>query len=332
MTQKLTIVMYHYVRDADRSPYPGIKARSLAEFRGQLDYIQRFYNVISGNDLLAAATASAHRLPPNPLLLTFDDGYRDHFTNVLPILADRGLAAVFAPVVRSVTERNILDVNKIHHVLSAAADRVGELIAGIFASIDAARGEFDLQPNDAYWQEIAHPNRFDPAEIIFVKRMLQRDLPESLRARITDALFRRYVTADPLGFADELYMSRDELRQMVQAGMTIASHGYDHYWLATLPAEQQRREIQRSLAFLAELGQATNRWIFSYPYGSHNDSLLTIARELGCCVGLTTVVGLATAGDDPLLLPRLDTNDLPTTDSPTPTEWTQKALRLSAHR
>jgi peptidoglycan/xylan/chitin deacetylase (PgdA/CDA1 family) len=119
---------------------------------------------------------------------------------------------------------------------------------------------------------------------------------------------------------------------MVQAGMTIASHGYDHYWLATLPAEQQRREIQRSLAFLAELGQATNRWIFSYPYGSHNDSLLTIARELGCCVGLTTVVGLATAGDDPLLLPRLDTNDLPTTDSPTPTEWTQKALRLSAHR
>lgn len=332
MIRNLTIVMYHYVRDVHRTAHPGIKARSVNEFRGQLDYIRRFYNVISGNDLLQAAANPSVELPPNPLLLTFDDGYKDHFTNVLPILTERRMTGIFAPVVRSVVDRNILDVNKIHYILSAAAENVGGVIQDIFSAMDAARGEFDLRPNDAYWHDLAHANRFDPAEVIFVKRILQRDLPEVLRARITDELFRRYVSADPMGFADELYMSRDDLRQMVQAGMTIASHGYDHYWLATLSGDLQIREIQRSLTLLSEVGQRIDQWVFSYPYGSYNDSLVKSATEFGCRAGLTTNVGLATADDSPLTLPRLDTNDLPVADQLMPAEWTQKALRLTAHR
>ena len=41
MTNRCTIVMYHYVRELRRSRYPGIKGLSTEKFRGQLDYLAR---------------------------------------------------------------------------------------------------------------------------------------------------------------------------------------------------------------------------------------------------------------------------------------------------
>lgn len=50
-----------------------------------------------------------------------------------------------------------------------------------------------------------------------------------------------------------------------------------------------------------------------YPYGAYNDTLLALLRDWGCAIGLTTEVAVAQLGtDNPLALPRLDTNDLPT--------------------
>jgi hypothetical protein len=56
---KLSIVMYHYVRELRRSRFPGIKGLETDEFREQIAYIKKHYNVISGADLLAAAEAQA---------------------------------------------------------------------------------------------------------------------------------------------------------------------------------------------------------------------------------------------------------------------------------
>ena len=69
----ITIVMYHYVRDTARSRYPRIKSRTIEEFEGQLDYIERHYGVCTTRDLLDAIRGD-RVLPPNACLLTFDDG------------------------------------------------------------------------------------------------------------------------------------------------------------------------------------------------------------------------------------------------------------------
>ena len=49
-----------------------------------------------------------------------------------------------------------------------------------------------------------------------------------------------------------------------------------------------------------------------YPYGAYNDKTISILRELGAVVGVTTEVRAASIErDNPLTLPRLDTNDFP---------------------
>jgi hypothetical protein len=65
-----------------------------------------------------------------------------------------------------------------------------------------------------------------------------------------------------------------------------------------------------------------------YPYGSYNDPLLSVLRTRGCKLGLTTRVEIADLeADDPLTLPRLDTNDLPTDPDAEVHPWTLKSLQ-----
>jgi peptidoglycan/xylan/chitin deacetylase (PgdA/CDA1 family) len=324
---RLTIVMYHYVRDLPRTRYPAIKGLTVEGFRGQLDFLSRHYRLVGAADLVAALRDPAAALPANAALLTFDDGYADHYQAAFPILHERGIQGLFFPLARPVLEGRVLDVNKVHFILAAQPDTT-QLADTILATVAARRAEFGLREPDDYWQTYAKASRYDPPEVVFVKRMLQKGLPEALRAELADDLFRAHVSADEAAFAAELYASVDQLRTMARCGMYIGPHGYDHYWMDQLDAARQEEEIGRALDFMRQIGAPTRDWIMCYPHGAHDPSLLEVLRRHGCAAGLTTQTGLADlgkGGDDPLLLPRLDTNDLPKAADAPPGPWTLKA-------
>jgi peptidoglycan/xylan/chitin deacetylase (PgdA/CDA1 family) len=307
---ELTITMYHYVRDFSRSRFPRIKGRSLSEFREQLDFISSRYVVVTVAEVIAASRGEA-QLPPNAIWLTFDDGYLDHYLNVFPLLLERGWQGSFFPPARAVLEGALLDVNKIHYIL-AQRDRPDDILEELRLVVGRLSTEGKLMPFDRYWQELGVSTRFDTAEIAFIKRMLQHAVPEDLRTELIDHLFAKFVSSDAPAIAAELYMSTDQLRAMQRCGMHIGSHGYNHCWLDKLSPVQQQHEIDLSLGFLDDLGVPTNQWVMSYPYGAFDNSLLELLTARGCALGVTTAVRIARVGDEPpLLLPRLDTNDLP---------------------
>lgn len=324
MSRRVTIVMYHFVRDLARSRFPQIKGLSTGDFCGQLDFLGRHYQVVSADDVIRAARGEDD-LPDRALLLTFDDGYADHFDVVLPMLEERRWPGCFFPPAQAVLESRVLDVNKIHFILAAASDPK-EIVAAVFEAVAREGPARRLPAPEAYWSQVAHPGRYDSAEIIFVKRMLQRELPADLRTSVTDALFRKFVTQDENGFAAELYMSLEQLRTMHRSGMCVGSHGYNHSWLNALNAEQQRAEIERSLSFLDQVGVASHDWVMCYPYGAWNATLLEMLPAYGCALGLTVEVAVADLGvHQPLTLPRLDTNDLPTRATANGSGWLHRA-------
>ena len=50
--QKITIVMYHYVRPILNSKYPGLKGLELKSFQRQLDYLQKIIQLLIRKRLL----------------------------------------------------------------------------------------------------------------------------------------------------------------------------------------------------------------------------------------------------------------------------------------
>lgn len=312
---KLTVVMYHYVRDLKNSRYPGIKGLQTELFKEQIEYLKKHYNFVKIEDVINAFNGGV-TLPKHPVLLTFDDAYSDHFNTVFPILEHEKIQGCFYAPVKAVTEHTVLDVNKIHFILASTPEyKLHALINEIKLLLDKYRADYNLASFDEYYNELAVANRFDPAEVIFVKRLLQVKLDEGLRKQMTDILFQKIVGIDEAAFSRELYMSKDQIKCMIDCGMHFGSHGYDHYWLNSLSKEKQEFEIKKSIEFIKEVGGDPDNWTICYPYGAHDDATIELLKENGCKLGLTTRVDLAdptqNQGDLIYKLPRLDTNDIP---------------------
>jgi peptidoglycan/xylan/chitin deacetylase (PgdA/CDA1 family) len=324
--RRVTIIMYHFIRDLEKSRYPELKGLDRRDFIEQLEYIRRFYKPITMEDLITAANSNRASLPKNSLLLTFDDGYIDHFTEVFPILDRFGIQGSFFPPAKAITEHRVLDVNKIHFILASVKDKT-KIVRSIFVDIKKSQAEYDLEPPESYYAKLAIPGRYDTAEVIFIKRILQKGLPEELRGRMVDKLFGEFVTDDEAAFATELYMNIEQLQCMRRNGMFIGSHSFDHYWLDSLSMEEQESEIDLSLDFLGRIGCDLENWVMCYPYGGYNESLLSLLDKKRCKIGLSVNVKIADLEhENPLALSRLDTNDLPKHRDAEPNEWTRKVM------
>lgn len=299
------IITYHYVRDLTDSRYPGIKGLDLKYFESQLNYLQNNgFNFVTVQDII-----NNENIDEKSTLLTFDDGYIDHYTNVFPLLNKYGIQGVFSMPAKILAEKKVLDVNKIHFVL--AVGNLDEIKHRLMDRMDFYRGnEWDYPPNDELYHEYAKKNRFDDEDTIFVKRVLQTALPEKVRNIITDELFKYFVTENESSFVNELYMSLEQVKTMKRNGMEFAYHGYDHYWMNHLDEKLLTSDIEKALDFFD--GIIPKNWVCCYPYGSHSDSVILKIKEMGAVIGLSAKVGTFVHGRDDLFkMPRFDTNDLP---------------------
>ncbi len=316
----LSVVMYHYVRRINNSRYPGIKGLELKDFIEQIKYLKRHYNIVTMEEVIGASQGD-EQLPVNSALLTFDDGYAEHFSHVYPVLKKHQLQGSFYIPAKTVLENVLLDVNKIHFILASCQDFT-QLIKRIRQKIEEHQQRYQLRSFEAYYQELAIANRFDPAEVIFIKRILQHALPEQLRNIIADKLFTEFVGMDEAAFSRELYMDKSQIEHLISDGMHVGSHGYDHYWWNKLEPLALNQELDLSLKFLNDVGADLNNWTACYPYGSSSEEVVSVLKKKGCRIAFTTVVNTANLRQEsPLLLPRLDTNDLPKKAGASTNNW-----------
>ena len=183
---KLTIIMYHYVREIKNSKFPEIKGLELEGFIRQLDYLQKNFNIITAEQLIQFIIKNKN-LPPNSCYLTFDDGYKDHFKYVLPELINRGIQGSFFVPAGVIIEEKVLDVNKIHFILAKAKNK-----SFLLLDLNSICKKFGFKENTLkeYWNKYGKNSRYDTSEVVYIKKLLQHVLPEIIRKEITNILKR----------------------------------------------------------------------------------------------------------------------------------------------
>ena len=103
-TLKLPVIMFHHINDLSDIPASdkiGIGLRvSPKAFDKQLNYLkENKYTTINMDDLYDYSQGSK-ALPNKPILLTFDDGYKDSFSKALPILKKYNMIGDFAIITK----------------------------------------------------------------------------------------------------------------------------------------------------------------------------------------------------------------------------------------
>lgn len=299
------VVMYHYVRDSAATAFPDIRALTSDLFDRQLDWLQANYTVVDPATVEAALDGHAV-LPSNAALLTFDDGFIDHYETVLPRLRTRRLRGTFFLTEEACGERpRLLAVHKTQFLLA----RMGVEAFGraVLQACDAS-----ALPRGAT-RDVLGLDRWDDAGARAIKNLISHELPFVEAERVLDALFARHI-GDSAAFARDLYVSTAMVREMSAAGMTFGYHTRSHRLLARLSTDEQEAELANGVAWIRALtGQATVS--FCYPWGgpqTYTSETVRILRESGYSIAFNTVRRrVSLAEDNRYELPRIDTRDLP---------------------
>ena len=113
------ILMYHHIRSTKIRDYYSVSPQIFEE---QMQWLKNSgYTVISYSDFYHALTSTS-TLPEKSVVLTFDDGYRDQYTQALPILQKFGYPAMFFPYTRDIGKRAFVTWDMLRTLLAVGME------------------------------------------------------------------------------------------------------------------------------------------------------------------------------------------------------------------
>ncbi len=274
----LPVLTFHRVAEADASYLfdDEVVDTTPAAFDRQLRVLREYFDPIGIDDVIALRHGGS--LPNNPVLVTFDDGYRDNITTALPLLQRHGIPATFFIATDYIAERRVF-----------WWDRICYLVKG------AAGPSLELHYPQAITLAIATPESRKAALrqlLRIVKQTFELDLDRFLRelAVAADVAWDDDIERR---FADRLLMTWDDIRALRAAGMGIQSHTRTHRVLQTLPPAEVAAELLGSRIELEQqLGEPIRA--LSYPVGhtiSDRGDIRHAMEEAGYELGFTNATG-----------------------------------------
>ncbi len=259
-------VMYHYVRP-QAVGLPFFPYLALRDFERQLDHFEEAYGFVSKEEFTAWVDGAP---APKGVLLTFDDGLRDHVDYVLPALAQRGLFGLFYVSSGPALSGEILDVHKVH----LAVGRIGGEAALRWLRQEAP----NLIPAETDTTHYTAQNSDQATKL--VKDLFNYRMPPGERGPVLDALLDHAFDGSPPSWSD-IYLDRDDLRLLARAGMGVGAHSHKHLLSARSPADEEKAEIELSCAFVEAAGFGRS-FGYCYPYGSFNARTEAAVAATGC--------------------------------------------------
>ena len=268
----MLVVMYHYVRDFD-SEAPNFKNLTVDQFKKQLQFFKDNYGFITRERFLECIEVGSWW--GNGVVLSFDDGFKDHYTNVLPLLEDLGLWGLFYVSSDHYHNKSCLNVHKVHHLLGRHDPKI--ILDASLSLVDSSMlNEDKIQEFDA---EIYKDQKLSTDERS-VKRLFNYYLKDEHKTKLLSEVCSNYFDEQELH--DSLYLTKDELVDIENQGSIVGSHTATHPVLSTLSYADQEEEIGSSFSFLDSFLDMKVR-SFCYPYGgrsSYNKDTLAILQKL----------------------------------------------------
>jgi peptidoglycan/xylan/chitin deacetylase (PgdA/CDA1 family) len=294
---RIVILTAHGVMDAEDDP-PWVPLRPQLS-RRRLDdclrILSRYYRFVS---LEEAVAMLAGRAPVRPysLVLTFDDGYRNHLTHALPILRRHGVPATFFLATGHIDHRRPFWFDRLDYALQHLPAGAHELPVGPRTIGIDARDRAALR---ASYKRLRDEGK---ALVRHDTEMLREmeTLAEVLEARSGRRLADLLETDDWTAIA-----TWDEIRAAAGDDVSFGSHTVDHVRLSFVDAETMEDQLRRSKRTIeAETGRPCR--YFCYPNGSFDGRAAETTRACGYDAAVTTEEGTNRPGTDLMTLRRVD--------------------------
>jgi peptidoglycan/xylan/chitin deacetylase (PgdA/CDA1 family) len=271
---KFAVLCYHRIGTGGIPLFSELPAKS---FEAQMRYIRRRYRVLSLDQLCEEMQRPRQRA--DAVAVTFDDGYRDLYTQALPVLKKYQIpATIFLPIV-PIETGEVPWYDKIFLGLRVFPEH---------------RLEITLEVSRIF-QLSSHKARIDAAAEIIA---YLRTIPDDQRKMHCSALEKRFhPPADQLA---NRMLTWEQIRAMGREGIDFGSHTMTHPAVSQLNETDLKLELGESKRILEQrIGKDVAH--FAYPFGKPADCGLVaraILERTGYRSAGTTTEGINQAGDD----------------------------------
>ena len=248
------VIIYHGVTtNANKR----INARfiSTEEFEKQLVYFNRYFNVVSLTDYFEE---SNHPESKFTVALTFDDGYLNNLTEVLPLLEKYKVPATF--FITTIKAKN-------HQYLWADL-------------LDLFR---HTGPDQFFFRGVTYHKKKN--EYVANGQSLKRQLKKgdwAIKKELSDIILKEnsFMNVKSLHPYFQL-LNNEQIKQLSESEFaTIGSHALYHNCLTQVDLKTAREELEKSKTYLENVtGKKVN--FFAYPDGDYNEQLTDLTAEVG---------------------------------------------------
>jgi peptidoglycan/xylan/chitin deacetylase (PgdA/CDA1 family) len=245
---RVLVICYHSVLpDGTADPQKFGNAVSTSEFVAQLEVLRREFNPISAEDLRASYRGA--RLPPRPVLVTFDDGYRNNRIHAAPLLMEYGIPALMFVTTGYVGTDRLLWPYEVQERILCWRQPMLPLPGGHECKLPQ---NFTARYQWAeYMREECKTMSFEDACAYLEVLRVSGDIPGESRQALR-------------------FMDWDEIRELSHMGFEIGSHTVEHAILSRLSNERLEYELQRSKKTIEHEISLPCR-CFAYPNGGLGD-------------------------------------------------------------
>jgi peptidoglycan/xylan/chitin deacetylase (PgdA/CDA1 family) len=288
--RSLHILAYHRVLDDDHSTFPfdeAVISTTTRTFRRQMEFVRRNFNVISFRQL-ADLEDEKRQWPERALIITFDDGYRDNYTNAFPILKEMGFSATIFLAVGHISQAKLFWWDFIAYCFKQTP--LSSVTLPLFNSepLSLADARARRKATDCVLDWI-------------------KEVPEEVKSKFVATLAENLEVRLPENLATGVHLTWDEVREMVAGGLEFGSHTMTHPILSNVQPAQLAEEISESKKIM-ERELEREAIAFSYPVGgrtSFNEVVKDVVKKCGFRYAVSYREGVAKKTSDPYSLPRI---------------------------
>jgi len=261
---------------------------SVNSFEKQIRYVAERYEIVTLESLLAVLQNKEKG--SHLAVITFDDAYREVYSNAFPVLKQYGLpATVFCPgeVVTDGDGFCPIWLDKLFYILDHACIDKFNLPDD---SCEYRLGN-RLQKRETLLLLIKYLRSFTKAE----RNSFLCMLAEQLDVKLSNKIFQNY------------YLTVDQIREMQKEGISFGSHTMSHPDLGQIPKDEVEREIIQSKMRLEKITEKQCEF-FAYPFGEPcviSNFSMEVLRQNGFIGAVTTVDGINHPGDNPYNIKRV---------------------------
>jgi peptidoglycan/xylan/chitin deacetylase (PgdA/CDA1 family) len=281
LVSRPVILCFHRVKKADGSLFDDrVTVTDPDLFKRLLKYVRSLGYRFVPLERIIESTSKPR--PERVAAITFDDGFKDLFQNAYPILKKLAIPFTLFLTTSTVDSERLLWLHKLY----VAIDKLTAINRP-----DILRKYFDLQDVDQDLRKIVgnivQANNKTDNEILASNLANEAGLSEIMEREI----------------AKNLYLTKVELLEMQEYGLSIDPHGHEHLSLPDLSRVDTKKEIETSVDYIRQEFHRKPT-VFCLPFGRRNQFVQEIVAGLGLKGIATTERGLMKKSEDPFDLPR----------------------------